>query len=161
MTYSGYYTITTTITTSAPTPVAPNITQVHLISTTDAAGHSVYSYYNEAGQLTAKVGAITQAGRSATTYRYDATGALLETHLWAKGAAFDDSNSFCSAAFRIALCGQGIVAALQPTLEKRCAGLPAAVDYRAVHVRSGRLAGFFGARAAVARDASGVAAMRG
>lgn len=66
----------------------------HLSSTTDPEGNTAYSYYNAAGQLSAKVGMVTQAGRAATTYRYDALGQLVESHQWARGAVTADANQF-------------------------------------------------------------------
>lgn len=58
----------------------------NLISTTDAQGHTAYSYYSALGQLTAKIGMETQSGRTAMTYGYDALGELVECHQWAQGA---------------------------------------------------------------------------
>lgn len=66
----------------------------HLVSTTDPEGYTAFTYYNAAGQLTAKVGAVTPAGRSAVTYRYDALGQLLESHAWALGAKTADASTF-------------------------------------------------------------------
>ena len=66
----------------------------HLISTTDATGHTAFSYYNTQGQLTAKVGVLTQAGRATTTYGYDALGQLVENQRWANGAKSADETQF-------------------------------------------------------------------
>jgi len=66
----------------------------NLVMTTDAAGNTAYSYYNESGQLSAKVGAETKAGRPATSYRYDALGQLVESRQWAGGAMEVNEHSF-------------------------------------------------------------------
>ncbi|KTD42347.1 DUF6531 domain-containing protein [Legionella quateirensis] len=66
----------------------------HLTSTTDAKGNTAYCYYDELGQLIAKVAPITQEGRAATTYSYDALGHLVETRRWAQGALEADETHF-------------------------------------------------------------------
>ncbi|MGL6028705.1 MAG: hypothetical protein ACRC0M_02860, partial [Legionella sp.] len=66
----------------------------HLVATTDVKGNTAYCYYNELGQLIAKVAPQTQVGRAATTYSYDAVGNLLETRQWAKGVALADATHF-------------------------------------------------------------------
>ena len=66
----------------------------HLVSTTDPDGNTAYSYYNASGQLTATVGMRVKAGRTATTYRYDALGQLLESRQWAGGAKEADASHF-------------------------------------------------------------------
>lgn len=66
----------------------------NLTSTTDPDGNTAYAYYNAAGQLIAKVGVATKAGRAATTYCYDALGQLIESHQWARGAAVADAHQF-------------------------------------------------------------------
>jgi YD repeat-containing protein len=66
----------------------------NLVATTDPLGHTAYAYYNVLGQLIAKVGTVTDAGRSATTYDYDALGQLVSTRRWAKGAALADLTHF-------------------------------------------------------------------
>ena len=66
----------------------------HLVALTDAEGHTAYSYYNSVGQLTAKVGPLMKAGRSATTYYYDALGRLIECRQWAKGAIEANSTYY-------------------------------------------------------------------
>ena len=66
----------------------------NLVSTTDALGNTAYSYYNESGQLIAKVGASVKAGRAATTYRYDALGQLVESRQWAGGAKEANESNF-------------------------------------------------------------------
>lgn len=58
----------------------------HLTETIDAQGNSAYCYYDGLGQLIAKVGPLTQQGRAATTYAYDAFGNLIQTYQWANGA---------------------------------------------------------------------------
>ena len=67
---------------------------VSLVSTTDAMGNTAYCYYNESGQLTAKVGQSTTTGRPATTYRYDALGQLVESRQWAAGAMAADARQY-------------------------------------------------------------------
>jgi len=66
----------------------------NLVSTTDAMGNTAYCYYNESGQLTAKVGQSTTTGRPATTYRYDALGQLVESRQWAAGAMAADARQY-------------------------------------------------------------------
>ena len=66
----------------------------NLLSTTDAQGNTVYSYYNEAGQLIAKTGALIKAGRGLTTYAYDALGNLVEVRRWAKGVTQANESHF-------------------------------------------------------------------
>ncbi|CEG56033.1 conserved protein of unknown function [RHS_repeat] [Legionella fallonii LLAP-10] len=66
----------------------------HLITTTDAKGNTAYCYYNELGQLIAKVAPRTQDGRAATTYAYDALGHLVETRRWAQGVSEADAEHF-------------------------------------------------------------------
>ncbi|MBL7481322.1 transglycosylase SLT domain-containing protein [Legionella bononiensis] len=66
----------------------------HLTSTTDAKGNTAYCYYDELGQLIAKVAPKTQEGRAATTYSYDALGHLVETRRWAQGAIEADETHF-------------------------------------------------------------------
>ena len=63
-----------------------------MVSTTDPEGHTAYSYYNEQGQLMAKVGMKTPAGRAATTYSYDALGQLVSSRQWANGAQVSESG---------------------------------------------------------------------
>ena len=64
----------------------------NLVKTTDPLGNTAYSYYNESGQLIAKVGALSQSGRPATSYRYDALGMLVESHQWAAGSIEADET---------------------------------------------------------------------
>lgn len=66
----------------------------NLVKTTDALGNTVYSYYNESGQLTTQVGAMSRAGRPATSYRYDAMGMLVEARQWAGGAIEANETAF-------------------------------------------------------------------
>jgi len=66
----------------------------NLVSTTDAEGNTAWSYYNTFNQLTAKVGMMTQAGRAATTYAYDALGQLIEHHQYANGAQSANDTGF-------------------------------------------------------------------
>ena len=66
----------------------------NLISTTDAKGNTSYCYYNESGQLIAKVAPKTREGRATTTYSYDALGHLVETRRWAQGALEADDAHF-------------------------------------------------------------------
>jgi len=65
-----------------------------MVSTTDPEGHTAYSYFNAQGQLIAKVGMETQAGRAATTYSYDALGQLVQSHQWANGAQLSEDAQF-------------------------------------------------------------------
>ncbi len=58
----------------------------HLVATTDAQGHTAYTYYDALGRLTAKTGAEVASGRALTTYLYDALGNLIESRQWARGA---------------------------------------------------------------------------
>ena len=66
----------------------------HLTSTTDAKGNTAYCYYDELGQLIAKIAPQTQEGRAATTYGYDALGHLVETRKWAQGALEANETQF-------------------------------------------------------------------
>lgn len=66
----------------------------HLTATTDPKGNTAYCYYDELGQLIAKVAPQTQEGRAATTYSYDALGHLVETRRWAQGALEADESHF-------------------------------------------------------------------
>ena len=66
----------------------------NLVSTTDAMGNTAYSYYNESGQLTARLSASVSTGRPATTYRYDALGQLIESRQWAGGAIAADEEHY-------------------------------------------------------------------
>jgi YD repeat-containing protein len=66
----------------------------HLTSTTDAKGNTAYCYYDELGQLIAKIAPQTQDGRAATTYSYDALGHLIETRKWAQGALEANETQF-------------------------------------------------------------------
>ncbi|KTD81887.1 LysM peptidoglycan-binding domain-containing protein [Legionella worsleiensis] len=66
----------------------------HLTSTTDAKGNTAYCYYDELGQLIAKVAPQTREGRGVTTYSYDALGHLVETRRWAQGAGEADVDHF-------------------------------------------------------------------
>ncbi|KTD35412.1 putative deoxyribonuclease RhsA [Legionella moravica] len=66
----------------------------HLTSTTDAKGNIAYCYYDELGQLIAKVAPQTREGRGATTYSYDALGHLVETRRWAQGVTEADVTHF-------------------------------------------------------------------
>ncbi len=66
----------------------------HLTSTTDAKGNTAYCYYDELGQLIARVSPQTSDGRATTTYSYDALGHLLETRQWAQGALEADEFHF-------------------------------------------------------------------
>lgn len=66
----------------------------HLISTTDPQGNTSYCYYNNLGQLIAKVAPKTQDGRAATTYAYDALGNLVETRIYAAGAKEADESHY-------------------------------------------------------------------
>lgn len=66
----------------------------HLTTTTDAKGNTAYCYYDELGQLIAKIAPQTQEGRAATTYTYDALGHLIETRRWAQGAFDVDETHF-------------------------------------------------------------------
>ena len=58
----------------------------NMVSTTDAEGHTAYSYYDSLGQLTAKVGIETPRGRAATTYRFNSLGQRVQSRQWANGA---------------------------------------------------------------------------
>lgn len=66
----------------------------HLTKTTDPQGNSAYCYYNELGQVIAKVGPKTQEGQAATTYSYDSLGNLVETRKWAEGAIAADETRY-------------------------------------------------------------------
>ncbi|CEG56767.1 conserved protein of unknown function [RHS_repeat] [Legionella fallonii LLAP-10] len=66
----------------------------HMTKSTDAQGHTSYCYYDELGQLIAKVAPQTREGRAATTYSYDALGRLSETRQWAQGALAADEQHF-------------------------------------------------------------------
>lgn len=66
----------------------------NLVCTIDSQGQSAYSFYNELGQLTAKLGTLTTVGRGAKTYAYDALGNLVEVKQWAKGAGLLDEYHY-------------------------------------------------------------------
>lgn len=57
----------------------------HLVATTDAAGHTAYTYYDVLGHTTAKTGPLLSNGRALTTYYYDALGNVLESRQWSNG----------------------------------------------------------------------------
>lgn len=66
----------------------------NITTSTDTQGNTAYYYYNELGQLIAKVAPETKAGRAATTYSYDALGHLVETTCWANGVSIADNEHF-------------------------------------------------------------------
>ncbi|KGP64421.1 hypothetical protein EP47_11685 [Legionella norrlandica] len=66
----------------------------NLTAVVDAKGNTSYCYYDELGQLIAKVGPKIKETRSATTYSYDALGHLVETRRWAQGAIEADEQGF-------------------------------------------------------------------
>lgn len=66
----------------------------HLTTTQDGMGYSAFWYYDQMGQLKAKVAPPTQQGRALTTYAYDALGQLVETTQFAQGAAYADETQF-------------------------------------------------------------------
>ena len=66
----------------------------HLIATSDPQGNTALSYYDDCGNLIAKVSPQTQKGRTATTFSYDSLGELVETHRWINGAQEADETHF-------------------------------------------------------------------
>ncbi|MFI4962718.1 MAG: hypothetical protein ACHP6H_02555, partial [Legionellales bacterium] len=78
----SYESLTSDLTTSYGYDALGNCTTI-----TDAKGNTSYSYYNELGQLIAKVAPQTQSGRAATTFAYDSLGHLVQTIKWAQGAS--------------------------------------------------------------------------
>ncbi|MDP3269773.1 MAG: pesticin C-terminus-like muramidase [Legionella sp.] len=66
----------------------------HMTSTTDGKGNTSNWYYDEMGQLIAKIAPKTQDGRGATTYSYDALGHLVETRRWSLGVSEADTKQF-------------------------------------------------------------------
>ncbi len=66
----------------------------HLTSTTDPLGHTAYCYYDALGQLIAKVGPATPAGRAATSYSYDGLGQLVTVTRFAQGSSTADADHY-------------------------------------------------------------------
>lgn len=66
----------------------------NITSITDAKGNIAYNYYNQLGQLVAKVAPQTQDGRAATTYAYDGFGNLIESKRWANGVSAASEEKF-------------------------------------------------------------------
>lgn len=66
----------------------------HLVKSTDVTGNTAFFYYNETGQMIAKVGELTGNLRPASTWRFDALGQLVESRQWAAGAYDASVESF-------------------------------------------------------------------
>lgn len=66
----------------------------NLTSTTDALGFTTYCYYDSLGQLIAKVGPASQAGRAAISYAYDALGQLVAVTCYAKRVSYADEYEY-------------------------------------------------------------------
>ncbi|MFA6303647.1 MAG: pesticin C-terminus-like muramidase [Legionella sp.] len=86
---TSYETLVADLSTSYTYDSLGNITSI-----TDAKGNTAYNYYNQLGQLIAKVAPQTQDGRAATTYSYDGFGNLKETKRWANGASAASEEQF-------------------------------------------------------------------
>ncbi|CDZ78026.1 Cell wall-associated polypeptide CWBP200 [Legionella massiliensis] len=84
-----YESLTSDLTTSFRYDAMGNLT-----STTDPLGYSSYCYYDALGQLVAKIGPRTEAGRAATSYGYDGLGQLVELIRYEQGAQEADVNHY-------------------------------------------------------------------